>query len=347
MFWIVGGTFILGRFFDWADTPIFDPLREQIGHSEWDGFTFYDLIFPMFLFIVGASLPFAVSRRVERGDDRGKLFLHILRRGATLVLLGLVVNSRLEFDFSDFRYLGVLQRIGIGYTVAATLMLFTGVRGQIAAFVGILLGYWGLMALVPVPGIGAGVLTPEGNLAGYIDRLLLPGRFCCYEHGDNEGVLSTIPAVATALLGVLSGHWLRGTASPERKAAGLAIGGLASLVVGGVWGIVFPINKLMWTSTYVLWAGGWSLLLLSFFYFVMDVKGYTKWAFPFVVIGMNAILIYLLNGLFDLEFIPIWLTTPLASVLGEFRDVVTAIGEFAIKWGLLYGLYRLGWFLKA
>ena len=342
MFWITGGTYFLGRLFKWTDHPFFLAIERQFHHSEWNGFTFYDLIFPLFLFMVGTSLPFAVSRRMEKGADKQHLFLHILRRTATLFLLGMIQNGLLRLDFENMRWLGVLQRIALGYFFASCLVLTLKIRGQAIVLAVILLGYWALMELVPVPGYGAGVLTPEGNLAAFIDQKFLPGSFCCYTFGDNEGIVSTLPAIGSALLGVLAGHWLRSSHEGLKKGIGLLLAGIVSLGVALVWNPFFPINKLIWTSSYVLFAGGWSLLLLGTFYLIIDVWGWRRWAFPFVVIGMNAITIYFGQKLIDFHYTADFLFGGLASLLGSFEGVLLAFGVLAVKWLFLYFLYRRG-----
>jgi predicted acyltransferase len=220
------------------------------------------------------------------------------------------------------------------------------VRGQAIVTGGILVGYWLIMMLVPVPGVGAGVLTPQGNLSGYLDRLLVPRPFCCYEFGDNEGILSTIPAVATTLLGVLAGHWLRARHTPQRKVMGLAAAGIGCLLLGGIWGLWFPIIKNLWTSSYVLIAGGCSLLLLAMFYAVVDVWGFRRWAFFFTVIGMNAITIYLAWRLFDFGAITDVFTHGFIGYLGAFQPIFQAASVAATAWLFLWFLYRQKIFLK-
>ena len=346
MFWIIGGGWFIHRLLTWLDNPVSRVLERQLLHSEWDGFTFEDLIFPLFLFIVGVCMPFSVTKRLERGDSRGGLYRHILLRTLILLLLGLVYNGILGFNFDSMRYAGVLQRIALCYFLAALIMMNTGIRGQALWAAGILIGYWIVMKVVPVPGYGAGVLTPEGNLAAYIDRLCLPGRFCCYRHGDNEGLLSTIPAVSTVLLGVLSGHWLRSTADSLRKVMWLIAAGIASILAGLLWGIVFPINKLLWSSSYVLFAGGWSLLLLGAFYWLVDYRGYRRWAFPFVVIGLNPITIYVAQGVFDFGIIAHIFIHGFVDNLGDFKPVFVALCVFSVKWLFLYFLYRQKIFFK-
>ncbi len=346
MFWIIGADAFFRALFQIIDTPWARVLSGQLEHSSWHGFTFYDLIFPLFLFIVGSALPFSISKRLQRGDRPADLYRHILYRTLILFLLGLVYNHILLFEFENFRWTGVLQRIAVCYGVAALIYMRTGIRGQVAAAVGILLGYWALLMLVPVPGYGAGVLTPEGNLCGYIDRLLLPGRFCCYRFGDNEGILSTLPAVATVLLGGFAGHLLRSGLSGTRKTLWLLAAGAAGVAAGLAWNLVFPINKLIWTSSYAVYAAGWSYLLLGVFYWIIDVRRYRRWAFFFIVIGLNPLTIYVLQSIFDFGCIARIFVEGIVNHLELYRDVVWLASVFAVKWLLLYFLFRKKIFLK-
>jgi predicted acyltransferase len=191
------------------------------------------------------------------------------------------------------------------------------------------------------------VLTPEGNLASYIDRQFLPGRFCCFEFGDNEGILSTIPAVSTALLGVLAGHWLRSGRTPRDKTLGLLGAGGTSLVLALLWNLVFPINKLIWTSSYVLFAAGWSLLILAAFYWIIDARGYRSWAFPFIIVGLNAITIYITQDLFDFGSVAQVFIHGFVNSLGGFKPLFAAAAVLSVKWLFLWFLYRQKIFLKA
>ena len=347
MFWIIGGEGLVKTLIVFSGIAWLAPLTGQLEHTHWNGFTFYDLIFPLFLFIVGASMPFAISRRLQRGDDRGQIYSHILKRFVTLLLLGFIYNGLLDFDFSHFRFTGVLHRIALCYLFAALIVMNTGVRGQAVTAAIILLAYWAIIKLVPVPGFGAGVLTPEGNLAAYLDQRFLPGAFCCYQFGDNEGILSTVPAVATTLMGVLSGHWLRTERGGAEKAAKLAAAGVVSLLVSLVWNLAFPINKLLWSSSYVIHSGGWSLLLLAAFYWVIDVRGWRRWTLFFVVIGLNPITIYVLQSQFDFGLISLIFTRGFIDHLGAFRPVAESIGYLLFGWLFLYFLYRKKIFLKA
>ncbi len=347
MFWIIGGDAFFRAFLKFSGTPWADALRTQLHHSQWNGFTFYDLIYPLFLFIVGVSMPFAISKRLQRGDSRRDLYAHIIKRTLVLFALGLVYNHILDLDFSSFRWAGVLQRIALCYFLAAMIFMNFRIKGQAIAIVSIVLGYWAIMTLVPVPGYGSGVLTPEGNLASFIDRLLLPGQFCCFNFGDNEGILTTIPAVASTLLGGLAGHLLSSSFDPQKKLAGLVAAGFGCLILGLLWSLVFPINKLLWSSSYVLFAAGWSFLLMAFFYWVIDLRGHDKWAFPFVVIGLNPITIYVLSGVFDFGSIAGIFVNGVIADLGDIRPVVWIACVLLVKWLFLYFLYRQKIFLKA
>jgi predicted acyltransferase len=218
-------------------------------------------------------------------------------------------------------------------------VLYTNWRVQAVVVPVILLLYWAVTMLVPAPGCAAGDLTMRGCLSSYIDQHLIPG-FLYYRYGDNEGILSTAPAVCTALLGALAGHWLRSNHSGSRKAAGLALAGVVCLVVGLLWSLAFPIIKILWTSSYVLFAGGWSLLLLALFYWVIDVKGYRRWSFFFVVIGMNAITIYFLDDVIDFGRIAEFFLRGLANHAGLYKTLVLLAGALAARWLFLWFLYR-------
>ena len=346
MFWITGGGALIHALYRTFPNSFFQALHTQFRHVPWAGFRFYDLIFPLFLFIVGAVLPYSILRKLERGASRREIYWRVVRRTILLFILGLVYNGLLDFEFDHFRIAGVLQRIALCYFFAALIVLNFGLRGQILWMGGLLVGYWAVMKLVPVPGYGAGNLTPQGNLAAYIDQLFLPGRFCCYAFGDNEGILSTIPAVGTTLLGVMAGHWLRTDRTPNTKAAGLAVAGVASLGLGLLWSLDFPIIKNIWTSSYVLYAGGWSLLLLALFYWIIDVKGWRRWAFFFIVIGVNPITIYVLQSQFDFRTVAAIFIRGFVDHCGSYQLLVWVVTVVAVKWLFLYHLYRQRIFLR-
>lgn len=348
MFWIVGGDVAVKAWALWAGWPPPDLVETQLEHVPWEGFRFYDLIFPLFLFLVGVVIPFSLAGQRARGASSAQMHLRILRRTALLFALGLLANGVLQFDWGNLRVAGVLQRIAVCYGCAALIVLHTGVRGQAVVAAALLLGYWALLALVPAPGGVAGDYSIEGNLAGYIDRHYLPGKILqrYYGYGDNEGLLSTIPAVATPLLGALAGQWLRSGRPASVRLLGLTLAGVASLVVGTAWGTVFPVIKNLWTSSFVLVAGGWSLLLLALFHGVIDVLGWRRWAFFFTVIGANAITIYIVRRFLDFPNVAKFFFGGAIRHSGSFEPVALPLAVLLVEWLFLLFLYRKGWFLR-
>jgi predicted acyltransferase len=341
MFWITGGDALFIALGKWLGLAW---LVHQMEHVEWEGFVFYDLIFPLFIFIVGVVLPFSLARYQARPSHA---HLRILRRAALLLLLGWINWGLFDLDWSTMRWPGVLQRIGLTYLFAALIVLHLRLRAQVVVTVGMLVGYWLLLLLVPAPGGRAGDLSMEGNLVGWLDRTLLPGEMCCYTYGDNEGFLSTIPAIATAMLGVFAGTWLRSTRSQQEKVRGLVIGGLLLIAGGYAWWPFFPVIKNLWTSSYVLLAGGWSVLLLALFYWIIDVQGYKRWSFFFVVIGVNAITIYVGQNIVDFGQIARFFLGGVASFAPPAAGaVVLAAGAVAARWLVLRFLYAKGVFLR-
>jgi predicted acyltransferase len=273
---------------------VYPPLR----HAEWHGWTPTDLIFPFFLFIVGVAIPLALGRRVGGGEARSAVVAKILRRSVIIFGLGLLLHAVPDFDLANIRIPGVLQRIAVCYLVAALLFLWTGWRGQAGLVGALLLGYWAALTLVPVPGFGTGNLEPEANLAAYIDRAVL-GRHIwrAARVYDPEGLLSTAPAIATTLLGVLAGHWLRAGRTREATVRGLLVAGAAGVGLGGLWGLWFPINKSLWTSSYATLTAGAALIGLAACYWLVEVRGRRGWARPFVVLGVNALALFFLSSL--------------------------------------------------
>jgi predicted acyltransferase len=351
MLWITGGEYLIISLAALTGWPFLQWAAVQMKHVAWQGFHFYDMIFPLFLFVAGVSMPFSIVKRKQRGESMQKIYLHLLLRLFFLILLGLIHNGLLSFDFEKQRYASVLARIGLAWFFAAVIVLNTNIRGQIIWFAGILLTYWAVMKLIPVPGFGPGVLTPEGNLAAFIDQKLLPGRLCCYVYGDNEGILSTFPAISTALMGAITGYFLNLKSTKFnglKKALIILAAGITSLIVGKLLSLSFPVIKNVWSSSFVLIAGGWSLILLSVFYLVIDVWGFKKWTFPFVVIGLNSITIYMLNaGIINFEDLSKYFFGGLASMFSEAgQAVILSIGFILCMWTLLYILYRNKIFLK-
>lgn len=350
MFWIVGGEGIFHAFAELTGWSVAIWASTQLDHAAWDGFRFYDMIFPLFLFIAGVAMPFSLGKRIERGDDKHKLMIHVIRRGLVLVVLGIIYNNGLfQMPWSEMRYPSVLGRIGLAYLLAGLIFLNTGIRGQVFWFVGLLLGYWAALMWIPVPGFGAGQLTVDGSLVAYVDRLLVPGKLYLEVH-DPEGLLSTIPAISTALLGAFAGHLLRngfGVTDKHRHVFLLAVAGVICLAVGQLWNLAFPINKNLWTSSFTVYAGGWSLLLLALFYGIIDVWGKQKWALFFVVIGMNSITAYMAGALIDFGYTTnFFFGGLLQHVVEPARMVLWWICFIVIEWVCLYYLYRKKLFLR-
>ncbi|WP_165223924.1 acyltransferase family protein [Aquisphaera insulae] len=352
MFWIVGGDDLARSLTKWWGTPAAMELHEQFEHVDWAGFRFYDLIFPLFLFLVGAVLPFSLAKYAGPDNSKSGPLLRIARRVLVLYLLGLIYSGLLNFHF-PMRMTGVLPRIAFCYGAAAVIYLFTTVRVRAIILVAILLGYWAILALIPAPETGKrGDYAKETNLAGYIDRHYLPGKIFdgYYKYGDNEGLLSMIPAVATALLGVMAGTWLRTDRKPWLKVGVLIAAGAASVALGYAWDPVFPIIKNLWTSSFVLVAGGFSLILLGLFYAIIDVIRLRGWAFFFVVIGMNAITIYIGTRLIPFDDIAKTLFGGTARIANGYspglQGVILAVGTLALEWLFLLDLYRRKIFLR-
>lgn len=349
MFWIIGGDALVLSVLALFHRPWSQTLALQWKHVEWEGFRFYDLIFPLFLFLVGCVLPFSLEKFRARPQDA---YMRIVRRVFMLVVLGLIANGLLRLDFENLRIAGVLQRIGICYGIAALLYLHFSVRALSALLPALLIGYWSILALVPVPGGSAGDFSIEGNLGGYLDRHYLPGKIydAYYGFGDNEGLLSTLGAVCTALLGVLSGSWLKSSAAPWTKVSGLLLAGSACLLVGLVWSCALPLIKNLWTSSFVLVAGGCSIVLLAWFYAVIDVLEYRRWAFFWIVIGMNAITIYIAQRFIKFDFMASYFLGGVAKLsdpaLPGVGKVLLTSGTLAAEWVFLWYLYKQRIFLR-
>jgi predicted acyltransferase len=335
-----------------------------LNHAKWNGWTPTDLVFPFFLFIVGVAMAYSFSSRLKRGESRQKLLGHVLWRGLILFALGLFLNGfPNQYDLPTWRVYGVLQRIAVCYVITAILALWTSKRVWIVTTVGCLAGYWVLMRYVPVPGFGVPAhdipfLDPDRNLAAWLDRKLLAGHL--YDSTrDPEGIISTIPAIATSLLGLLTGDWLRSARSPKNKVLGMFVFGILGVFAGKIFNLWFPINKNLWTSSYVLLTAGLALICLGLCYWVLDIKqwrgGWTKF---FLVFGMNAIAAYVFaeliahwidrmqarNGMSWQEFLYQTLFAPLASPYHA--SLLYAITFVLMCWAAMWFLYRKGIFLK-
>ena len=349
-----------------VNNPGNDFAYAPLNHAQWNGWTPTDLIFPFFLFIVGVSLTLSFRARVERGESRRNLLLHSLRRSAVIFLIGLFLNGFPLFHLENWRVAGVLQRIALAYLAAAIITLFSGWRGIALWAAGLLIGYWVAMRFIPVPGLGLPgtdmpINDPNANLGWYLDKLYLPGAM--YEKTrDPEGILSTFPAIATALLGVLTAEWLGKSMSAARKLNGLLAFGLAGILAGQVWHLWFPINKKLWTSSFVLFTAGCALLALAACFWLCDVKMRRGWwTKPFLVFGTNAIAAYALADmasslLFHLEFrsghrymnLQAFLYQKLCGGIPSqpLGSLAYSLVFVMICWLPIYYMYRKGIFLK-
>lgn len=348
MFWIMGAEEIVHQLAKVTGSPFWQGFSTQLTHPDWHGFQFYDLIFPLFLFMAGVATPYSLGKELEKGKSKNQLLLRVIKRGLILVVLGIIYNNGLELrPISEIRFGSVLARIGLAYMFANIIYLFTQQRGQIIWFCSILIGYWLLLLFNSAPGFDAGDLTMEGNFASYLDRLIMPGTLYLGIH-DPEGLISTIPAISTGLLGIYAGNLLKNSPlSMQRKALQLFAMGVVSLSLAQVWNLVFPINKNLWSSSFVLHVGGYSLVLLALFYYIIDIRGFKKWAFFFSVIGMNSILIYMSGQFINWSYTTTALFSWLFQLTGEPANaVVFALCLVTVEWVVLYFLYKKSVFLR-
>jgi predicted acyltransferase len=293
----IAGMLLVNNPGSWS--TIYDPLE----HAAWHGWTPTDLIFPFFLFIVGVAMTMSLGKLLAHGHSRNRLLVKSAKRAALIFIVGLALHSFpwIGYDFSTIRIPGVLQRIAVAYLIASIIYLFvTTTKGRVVALALLLFGYWGLQTMVPVPGGLTGVLQPGLDLGAYIDRAVFTEAHLwkSAKTWDPEGLLSTLPAVGTVLLGVFTGQWIASQRTPHEKAAGLFAAGLLGMIAGAMWGWSFPINKNLWTSSYVLFTGGIAAQTLGLCYWLIDVQGYRKWAHPFVIYGTNALAAFVLSGIF-------------------------------------------------
>lgn len=352
MFFITGGASllaVLATFF--PDSTVWQTVAVQMNHVPWDGLVHHDTIFPLFLFIAGVSYPFSLAKQRERGASNTKIYCKVVRRGLMLVLLGLVCNGLLRFEFDTLRWPSVLARIGLAWMFAA--IVYTSLykrRGIVVAIVPlILVSYWLVSAFVHAPGVAPEIdpLTREGNIACYIDRMLL-GAHCYRPDYDPEGILSTVPAICTALLGMLTGSFVRSTVvSPKRKALLLFAAGVAFSLIGWAWNFVYPINKALWSSSFVVAVAGYSLIMFALFYYIIDVRGLHRWDFYFKVIGMNSITVFMAPRFIDFSFMNHRLFDGVYSLFPEnLEPLCSTLGYMLVLWMFLYFLYKQKIFLR-
>jgi len=321
-------------------------VYSPLSHAAWNGWTFADTVFPSFLFIVGVSLVFSIAKQAEKGIRNSAFMFRLLRRTIILFALGLFINIFPTFQLSGIRIPGVLQRIAICYFFASLIVLKTNLRGRILWLIGLLASYWLMMRFIPVPGIGAGVLEPGSNFAAWVDSIFLRGHmWSYYNHAwDPEGIVSTIPAIATTLFGVLTGQWLRSSLPQRRKVAGMVCAGFVLLVAGCILDRWLPINKSIWTSTFSIFMAGVALVCLAFFYWSIDAADFSGWAKPLIILGLNPITVYVLSEVFDTTLRMLNLSMALAREIDcqtfLFTSLCTPIAESETA-SLLYALLTL------
>ena len=347
MFWIIGGKQLLVAIAAWTGSVSFiATVDEQTRHTPWEGFTAWDLIFPLFVFMAGVSMPFSITSKLERGEGKRTAYRRLIRRTLLLVLIGFSFTA-LQLKLDEFKPYTVLGLIGVAYLIAGIVVVHRPPRGQLMWAIGLLLGYWAALYWIPVPGFGAGVITPTGNLAGFLDRHLIPGKLHM-DIFDPEGTVRVFPAAALVLLGAITGHFLRLNRSATfRCALAMFAAGLALVPVGYAWGQLFPIVKPLWSSSYITLSAGYSLMLLAVFYLIIDVWQCEWVGWLFLPIGMNAITIYASVHYVNFRFTAEFFFNGLGQRLGEgAAPVVLAAGVLIIEWVLLYFLYRHKIFLR-
>lgn len=344
MFWIIGGgslAIMISRLtgINW--------LEIQMHHAEWVGFHFEDLIFPLFMFISGVAIPLSVKAKLEKNVPKRKMFWKVLKRMVILIFLGILYNGVFKDGFENGRIASVLGQIGIAYFFASLIIIYSkSFKIQLAWLVGILVAFGILQLLIPVPGFGSGVLTPEGSFNGFIDRLFLPGRLYGGTY-DPEGIVSSLSATVLTLFGTVAGNILRKQKTTDWQKIGyLAATGAGLILLALLISPFYPIIKKCWTSSFNMLAGGISFLLMALFYLIIDHWKISKWGFYFRVIGMNSIFIYLLNRIVDGEEITEFFLGWLAKPLGESGELLLLIGGLGIFWSLLYYMYKKKIFLR-
>ena len=350
MLFIMGGAGLLAALAQWMPCDLTEALARQMEHVEWDGLRHHDTIFPLFLFIAGISFPFSLQKQLEKGKSMTSIYLKIVRRGLMLVLLGMVYGGLLNFNFDTQRIPSVLGRIGLAWMFAALIFTATGRKlwPKVAVVPVILIAYWLVSAFVHAPDVSPSVepLTREGNIACYIDRTLL-GAHCYRPDYDPEGLFSTIPAICTAMLGMLTGLFVQRSKPTSRTALALLVAGIVFALAGAAWNVIYPINKALWSSSFVLAVAGYSLVMFALFYYIIEVLGWRKWSLFFTVIGMNSITIYLGQRFINFSYTSERLFSGLVKLMPDNSQAFfTQLAYIAVCWLFLYFLYRKRVFLK-
>ena len=350
MFWIIGWGGIWHGLATLTDRPFFNWWATQMTHCEWHGFHFYDLIFPLFLFIAGMSFPYSLEKSLQNGITKKALYFKIIKRGLILVFLGLVYNRIFSFDFENQRYASVLCVIGLAWMFGAIIFIHTKLKGRIIWCFGLLIFYWIALTLVQAPDFPeAPRFSPEGNIACYFDRIFTPGKLY-REISDGAGLSVIIPSIATALLGMMTGTFVKTSKEglTEMKKVGyMTVAGIGLVALGWLWGLIFPINKWLWNSSYVCFSGGLSLLLFALFYWIIDVRGYRRWTLFFTVIGLNSITIYMAQEFINFRYTANFFFGGIIKLFPEvWNQFLGNLSIMAVCWLFLYFLYKQKIFIK-
>ena len=316
-----------------------DHVYGPLEHAPWHGLTPTDLIFPFFLFIVGVSIVLAYTKLLEKGVSKKELYKKIVIRALKIFAVGIVLSLLPYFNFSELRVAGVLQRISIVFLACSFIFLNTSVKTQIWIGVITLIGYWLAMTLIPTPGTGKVMLEPGVNLAAWIDSILLPGRKW-QGTWDPEGILSTFPSIVNGIIGMLAGQLIVGKRTPQEKVILLMISGFALVTVGYAWHLVFPVNKNLWTSSFVLVTTGLASLVLGASYYIVDIRNYTSGTKIGIVFGANAIAAYVLADV--LSYIFYVIPFGHASLNEHFMTVLTGAGLAPKLVSMLYAILFVG-----
>lgn len=345
LFWIIGAEAVLKSLNRVINSPTTNFISIQLNHVEWTGFRFYDLIMPLFLFIVGVSLPFSLRGRLERNPSKSALWPHIIKRVILLWILGMAVQGNLlDYDWSKIKfYSNTLQAIASGYLISAILVLYFRVGWQAVLTITLMLIYWAIVVLVPVPGTGAGVITPDGNFAIYFDKLV----FGTFQDGTTYSwLVSSLNFGATSMLGVFTGYMLQSELKISKKVIWLSIAGIALVFAGSLWNLILPSVKHIWTSSFVLFSGGICVLSMALFLWLVDGLNFKKGFLFFTIIGMNAIFAYCASHLFDFGHIADIFTGGLKQYTGEWYRFIRALGGFSVLYLILWQMYKHKIFIK-
>ena len=344
MLWIIGGGEVLIQLAKALPNSFTTRLARNFDHA-YGTFRFYDLIMPLFLFVVGVVMPVAFRKRIDKGEDNRSIYRHVISRVIKLYILGLIASGHLlDFNLSTLHlWTDTLHAIAVGYLVSSVLILEVKIKWQIAIVALLLVSYWLVMSFVPIPGHGAGILEKDLNLALYVDNLVL-GHF--QEGAGWTYILTNMTFVCSVMLGVFAGYILLSDRTALKKTFQLIGAGAGCIGAGVIWGQWFPIIHHLWTSSLVLFAGGWCFLLLAVFYYIIDVKGYVRWSFVFKVIGVNAIAVYVATHLFDFRLVASVFVRGLEQWLGEWYNFVLSLSGLIVIWLILLYMYRKKTFIK-